>query len=59
MNKITSERPTSFPLNLRARLADLKTKPKILIGICTPLAILLILGAVSVSTTMSVVDNNK
>ena len=59
MNKIISERPTSFPPNLRARLADLRTKPKILIGICTPLAMLLILGAVSVSTTMSVVDNNK
>jgi methyl-accepting chemotaxis protein len=59
MDKIISKRPTSFPLNLRARLADLRTKPKILIGICTPLAMLLILGAVSVSTTMSVVDNNK
>lgn len=52
-------RPPKTHSNLQTRFANLKTKPKVLIGICTPLAMLVVLGAVSVSSTMSVVDNNK
>jgi methyl-accepting chemotaxis protein len=40
-------------------LSNLKTKPKILIGICTPMAMMTILGAVSVFAIMSIVDTNK
>ncbi len=40
-------------------LSNLKTKPKILIGICTPMAMMTILGAVSVIAIMSIVDTNK
>ena len=40
-------------------LSNLKTKPKILIGICTPMVMLVILGAVSVFAIMSIVDTNK
>ena len=35
-------------------LPGLKTKPKILIGICTPMAMLIVLGAVSVFSIMSI-----
>lgn len=40
-------------------LASLKTKPKILIGMCMPMVMLVVLGAVSVFATMSIVDTNK
>jgi methyl-accepting chemotaxis protein len=37
----------------------LKTKPKILLGICSPLVLLLILGGVSVYSINSIVETNK
>ena len=41
------------------KFSSLKTKPKILLGICSPLVLLLILGGVSVFSTNSIVDTNK
>ena len=40
-------------------LSSLRTKPKILIGICVPIATMVILGAVSVFSIISIVDTNK
>ena len=42
-----------------SKLAGLKTKPKILIGICSPLLLLMLLGGVSVYSIDSIVDSNK
>ena len=39
--------------------SNLKTKPKILIGIGTPMVMLVILGIVSVVAIMSIVDSNE
>ena len=41
------------------KFSSLKTKPKILLGICSPLVLLLILGGVSVFSTNSIVETNK
>ncbi len=38
---------------------NLKTKPKILLGICSPLVLLLILGGVSVYSINTIVDTNE
>ncbi len=38
---------------------SLKTKPKILLGICSPMVLLLILGGVSVYSIDSIVETNK
>ncbi len=41
------------------KFSDLKTKPKILIGICSPLILLMGLGAASVYSINSIVGTNK
>ena len=41
------------------KFAGLKTKPKILIGICSPLVLLMGLGAASVYSIDTIVDTNK
>ncbi|MCH9051981.1 MAG: CHASE3 domain-containing protein [Proteobacteria bacterium] len=41
------------------KISNLKTKPKILLGICSPLVLLLILGGVSVYSINTIVDTNK
>jgi len=41
------------------KFSNLKTKPKILIGICSPLVLLVILGGISVFNISSIVDTNK
>ncbi len=41
------------------KFSDLKTKPKILLGICSPLVLLLILGGVSVYSINTIVETNK
>ena len=41
------------------KLANLKTKPKILIGICSPLVLLVVLGGVSVYSINSIVATNE
>ena len=40
-------------------LAGLKTQPKILLGICSPMVLLLILGAVSVYNIDTIFETNK
>ncbi|MCZ6447382.1 MAG: CHASE3 domain-containing protein, partial [Alphaproteobacteria bacterium] len=37
----------------------MKTKPKILLGICSPMVLLLILGGVSVYSINTIVETNK
>ena len=39
--------------------SNLKTKPKIPIGICSPMVLLLILGGISVYNINTIVDTNK
>ena len=39
--------------------SDLKTKPKILIGICSPLVLLAMLGGVSIYGINSIVSTNE
>jgi len=41
------------------KFSNLKTKPKILIGICSPLVLLLILGAISIFNISSIVNTNE
>ncbi|MBT7267247.1 MAG: CHASE3 domain-containing protein, partial [Rhodospirillaceae bacterium] len=41
------------------KFSNLKTKPKILIGICSPLVLLLILGGISIFNINSIVDTNE
>ena len=41
------------------KFSNLKTKPKILIGICSPLVLLMLLGGVSVYSISSIVDTNE
>ncbi|MEE9294642.1 MAG: CHASE3 domain-containing protein, partial [Phycisphaerae bacterium] len=41
------------------KVSNLKTKPKILLGICSPLVLLLILGGVSVYSINTIVDTNE
>ena len=41
------------------KLASLKTKPKILLGICSPMVLLLLLGGVSVYSIDTIVTTNK
>ena len=41
------------------RFANLKTKPKIQLGMCSPLILLMILGVVNVFSITSIVDSNK
>ena len=41
------------------KFSDLKTKPKILIGICSPLVLLMMLGGISVYSIQSIVGTNK
>jgi len=41
------------------KFADLKTKTKILIGVCTPLALGLAIGGISSVTISSIVESNK
>ena len=41
------------------KFANLKTKPKILIGICSPLVLLMMLGGISVYSITSIVDTNE
>ncbi len=41
------------------KIAGLKTKPKILLGICSPMVLLLILGGVSVFSISTIVETNK
>ena len=41
------------------KFAGLKTKPKILIGICSPLVLLMGLGAASLYSIDTIVDTNK
>jgi len=40
------------------KFSNLKTKPKILLGICSPMILLLILGGVSVYSIRSIVETN-
>jgi len=42
-----------------SHLSNLQTKPKILIGFCVPIAMLMILGGVSIFSVNSIVDTNK
>jgi methyl-accepting chemotaxis protein len=44
---------------IRTKFFNLKTKPKILIGICSPLLLLAILGGVSVNGINSIVSTNE
>ena len=41
------------------KFVNLKTKPKILIGICSPLVLLMMLGGISVYSISSIVDTNQ
>ncbi len=41
------------------KFSNLKTKPKILIGICSPLVLLMLLGGISVYNINSIVGTNK
>ena len=41
------------------KFSNLKTKPKILMGILSPMILLFILGGVSISSVSSIVDTNK
>ncbi len=41
------------------KFSNLKTKPKILIGICSPMVLLLILGGISVYNINTIVDTNE
>ena len=41
------------------KFANLKTKPKILIGICSPLVLLMMLGGISVYSISSIVTTNE
>ena len=41
------------------KFSNLKTKPKILLGVCSPMVLLLILGGVSIYSISSIVDDNK
>ena len=41
------------------KFSNLKTKPKILIGICSPLVLLMMLGGISVYSINSIVSTNK
>jgi methyl-accepting chemotaxis protein len=41
------------------KFANLKTKPKILIGICSPLVLLMMLGGISVYSISSIVSTNE
>ncbi len=41
------------------KISGLKTKPKILLGICSPMVLLLTLGAVSVYSINTIVDTNE
>ncbi len=41
------------------KVSNLKTKPKILLGICSPMILLLILGGVSIYSINTIVDTNK
>ncbi len=42
-----------------SRLSNLKTKPKILIGICAPMILLLVLGGVSITSINGIVETDK
>ncbi len=47
-------------MNIRGlKFSNLKTKPKILLGVCSPMVLLLILGGLSVYSISSIVDDNK
>ncbi len=41
------------------KVSNLKTKPKILLGICSPLVLLLILGGVSIYSINTIVETNE
>ncbi len=40
-------------------LSNLKTKPKILLGICSPMILLVMLGGISFYSINSIVETNK
>ncbi len=46
-------------MNLSQKFADLKTKPKILFGVLSPMALLLLLGAIAVYNISSITQTSK
>ena len=46
-------------MNISAKFADLKTKPKILIGVLSPMVLLLMLGGISVFNINSITNTNE